>query len=96
MWARQIEHFQSNYRLIIPDLRGFGDSSHPGDVQASGSHADIISDLICVLDDATVEKAVCIGHDWGSQLCYESARMRPDRIEGVVGAVLPVCALSFI
>ena len=29
-------------------------------------------------------------HDWGSQICYEAARMRPDLLKGVVGAVVPV------
>lgn len=43
-----------------------------------------------MLQDANVTKAVCIGHDWGAQICYEAARMRPDLFEGVVGAVIPV------
>jgi soluble epoxide hydrolase / lipid-phosphate phosphatase len=29
-------------------------------------------------------------HDWGSQVCYEAARMRPDVFEAVVGIVVPV------
>lgn len=30
-------------------------------------------------------------HDWGSQVCYEAARMRPDIFIGVVGLTVPVC-----
>ncbi|KAG8792500.1 hypothetical protein FRC17_008590, partial [Serendipita sp. 399] len=88
-FSNQILHFQDKYNLVIPDLRGFGDSTHPGDVQASGSYGDFVGDLVCVLRHAGVAKAVCIGHDWGAQICYEAARMRPDLIEGVVGAALP-------
>lgn len=57
---------------------------------SSGTHADIVGDFVCVLANAGVSKAVCIGHDWGSQLCYEAARMRPDLFEAVVGAAIPV------
>ena len=79
-----------DYHLIIPDLRGFGASTHPGDVQTSGTMADMVSDLACVLEDARVShEVVCVGHDWGAQICWEAARMRPDLIEAVAGAVVP-------
>jgi soluble epoxide hydrolase/lipid-phosphate phosphatase len=52
--------------------------------------ADMVSDLTCVLEHANVQhKVVCVGHDWGAQICWEAARMRPDLIEAVAGAVLP-------
>ncbi|KAF9457240.1 Alpha/Beta hydrolase protein [Collybia nuda] len=88
-WARQIEEFKSSYHLIIPDLRGFGESTHPGDVRASNTMGDLAGDLTCILKDAHVSSAICVGHDWGAQLCYESARMRPDIFTAVVGAVVP-------
>lgn len=89
-------------------MRGFGGSSHPGDVQTSGTMGDIVGDLVCLLQHAKVTKAICVGlagfyclelrpaltqcvsHDWGSQICYEAARMRPDLFDGVVGVVVPV------
>lgn len=95
IWSNQIQHFQNKYRLIIPDLRGFGDSTHPGDVQASGSYSDLVGDLVCVMEKAGAQNVVCIGHDWGSQICHEAARMRPDLFQGVVGAALPV-SLRFL
>ena len=52
----------------------------------------MVGDLVCILQDAGVSKAVCVGHDWGAQICYEAARMRPELFEGVVGAALPVCS----
>lgn len=51
---------------------------------------DLVGDLTCVLDNAGVDKAICLGHDWGAQVCWEAARMRPDRIEAVAAAVVPV------
>lgn len=89
-WSNQIQHFEKNYRLIIPDLRGFGASTHPGDVESSGTMADMVEDLACILRQASPKhKVVCIGHDWGSQVCWEAARMRPDLIQAVAGVVVP-------
>ncbi|KAJ3523605.1 hypothetical protein NM688_g8699 [Phlebia brevispora] len=88
-WKYQIEEFKSDYRLIVPDLRGFGESTHPGDVQSSGTIADMVGDLVCTLEHAGISKAACIGHDWGAQICYEAARMRPDIFEAIVGLCIP-------
>ncbi|KAF5361510.1 hypothetical protein D9758_006213 [Tetrapyrgos nigripes] len=88
-WSYQIQEFKADYHLIVPDLRGFGESGHPGGVKNSGTLFDIVGDLTCILEDAGVEKTVCVGHDWGSEVCYEAARSRPDIFEGVVGAVVP-------
>ncbi|KZS93335.1 alpha/beta-hydrolase [Sistotremastrum niveocremeum HHB9708] len=88
-WANQIIEFQQDYHLLIPDTRGFGGSTHPGDVESSGTMGDFVGDLACILEDRKVSKAVCIGHDWGSQICWEAARMRPDLFEAAVGVVVP-------
>lgn len=45
----------------MPDLRGFGGSSHPGDVQASGTMGDLVGDLVCILEHANVRGAICVG-----------------------------------
>lgn len=105
-WANQIVEFEQDYHLLVPDVRGFGGSSHPGDVESSGTMGDFVGDLACILEDRKVSKAVCVGyvmnncaysalilgtsHDWGSQICWEAARMRPDLFEAAVGVVVPV------
>jgi pimeloyl-ACP methyl ester carboxylesterase len=52
---------QEDYRVIAPSLRGFGGSTHPGDVQSSGTVFDAVGDLLCILKHANVEQAVVIG-----------------------------------
>jgi soluble epoxide hydrolase/lipid-phosphate phosphatase len=86
-WANQIRELEKDHHLVIPDLRGFGSSTHPGDSQ--GNMGDFVSDLVCVLQHAKVATAICVGHDWGSQICHEAARMRPDIVTGVVGISIP-------
>ncbi|PSR88468.1 hypothetical protein PHLCEN_2v5148 [Hermanssonia centrifuga] len=88
-WKYQIEGFKNDYHLIAPDLRGFGESTHPGDVESSGTMADMVEDLVCILEHAKVAKAACVGHDWGTQVCYEAARMRPDMFDAVIGTCIP-------
>ncbi|KAJ7618461.1 Alpha/Beta hydrolase protein [Roridomyces roridus] len=88
-WSNQIQEFKDEYRLVLPDVRGFGESTHPGDVRSSGMIPDLVADMVCVLEHAGVSSAVCVGHDWGSQVCYAAARMRPDLFEGVVGVTIP-------
>ncbi|KAK1216740.1 hypothetical protein PQX77_020627 [Marasmius sp. AFHP31] len=92
-WAYQIQAFKNDYRLIIPDLRGFGDSTHPDDVESSGTMYDHVGDLACILHHAQVPKAkgkaICVGHDWGSAVCYEAGRSRPDLVDAVVGVAVP-------
>ncbi|KAF8514273.1 Alpha/Beta hydrolase protein [Gautieria morchelliformis] len=88
-WSNQILHFGPSYSLLVPTLRGFGPSTHPGDVQTSGAIPDIVEDLACIMRDAQVEQVTCIGHDWGAQVCWEAARARPDLVQAVAGAVVP-------
>ncbi|KAJ7031156.1 alpha/beta-hydrolase [Mycena alexandri] len=89
IWSNQIQELKEDYRLIVPDLRGFGESTHPGDLRGSGTMPDMVGDLACILESAGISSAICVGHDWGSQVCYEAARMRPDLFHGVVGAAIP-------
>lgn len=56
-----LPYFQDDYRLLVPDLRGFGSSTHPDDVKSSGNMGDMVSDLVCLLEKAGVEKAICVG-----------------------------------
>ncbi|KAJ7123197.1 alpha/beta-hydrolase [Mycena epipterygia] len=88
-WSNQIQEFKEDYHLLVPDLRGFGASGHPDDVRSSGTMPDMVGDLVCILEHAGISSAICVGHDWGAQICYEAARMRPDLFRGVVGAAIP-------
>ena len=49
MWQFQLEQFAQSYRVITPDLRGFGRSSGPGEIITM---ADLARDLNAILDAA--------------------------------------------
>ncbi|KAI0782257.1 Alpha/Beta hydrolase protein [Abortiporus biennis] len=88
-WKYQIEAFEKDYHLILPDHRGFGDSTHPGDVETSGTWGDIVGDIVCVLQHEHVTEATCIGHDWGTEICFTAGRLRPDIFKAIVGTGVP-------
>ena len=54
-------YLQEDYRLIVPNVRGFGGSTQPGDVQSSGTLFDAVGDMLCILEHANVAQAVVIG-----------------------------------
>ncbi|KAF2668750.1 alpha/beta-hydrolase [Microthyrium microscopicum] len=92
MWTtyrHQIAEFGKDYRLIIPEHRGFGDSQHPKSLDNSNTMGDFVNDIICMMDDAKVSQAPCIGNDFGAQVCWEAGRARPDRFNGVFNVGIP-------
>jgi pimeloyl-ACP methyl ester carboxylesterase len=88
-WRHQISPLaDAGYRVIVPDLRGFGSSDVPPDVAAYS--IDVLSrDVTSLLDAAGAERGVLIGHDWGADVAWKTAWMHPDRIAGVAGLSVP-------
>lgn len=54
--------YKRDYRIIAPDLRGFGASTHPGDVRSSGAMPDLVGDLLCILEHAGAPEAIVVGY----------------------------------
>jgi pimeloyl-ACP methyl ester carboxylesterase len=79
MWRAQIDGLAAaGYRVIAPDLRGFGDSDRPDAVEAYRiSHS--VADVLALLDERGVERAAVVGHDFGSVVGWALA-MRSDRV----------------
>jgi pimeloyl-ACP methyl ester carboxylesterase len=69
------------YRLVIPDLVGFGRSSHPGETPDYRAQAKILHEL---LDALKVERATFVGYSWGGQVALEVAINWPERIENLI------------
>src|SRR5436305_8041608 len=88
-WRHQIEPLtEAGYRVIVPDLRGFGRSDVPEDTAAYG--IDVLSrDVLTLLDEAGVERGVVIGHDWGSDVAWKTAWMHPERVSALAWLSVP-------
>ncbi|KAJ3495188.1 hypothetical protein NLG97_g3574 [Lecanicillium saksenae] len=94
-YRNQIQTLGKDYRLIIPEHRGYGDSEHPHDLFESNTMPDFVDDFMCVMDHAGVNAGICMGNDFGAQVCWEAARSRPDRFIGVFNAVVPYVSSAF-
>jgi pimeloyl-ACP methyl ester carboxylesterase len=69
------------YRLIIPDLVGFGGSSHPDEVPDFKVQARVVHELLEVIK---VEKATFAGYSWGGQVALEVAIGWPESVENLL------------
>jgi pimeloyl-ACP methyl ester carboxylesterase len=88
-WRHQIVALaQSGYRVLAPDMRGFGKTDAP-DAITSYTVLHSVGDMIGVLDAFDAETAVIVGHDWGAPIAWTAAMIRPDRFHAVVGIAVP-------
>lgn len=83
LWRHQTKALSgAGMKVITPDMRGYGKSDKPSDV-ASYSMLSIIGDVAAVLDDAGVERAHVVGHDWGAAAAWLTASLMPERVESL-------------
>jgi pimeloyl-ACP methyl ester carboxylesterase len=88
-WRHQVPALvAAGYRVIVPDLRGYGRSSRPPGV---GSY-DVLTvgrDLTGLLDALGEDDAAFVGHDWGAIVAWSVALAHPGRVRGVAGLSVP-------
>jgi pimeloyl-ACP methyl ester carboxylesterase len=77
-WRRVVAPLMLSRRVILYDLRGHGRSPLGDD--ADGSLAQLGSDLIGVLDDAGLDRAVIAGFSLGGTIAMRAAIDAPDRV----------------
>jgi pimeloyl-ACP methyl ester carboxylesterase len=69
--------------VIVPDMRGYGESSKPAEVDAY-SIPMLAIDIVGILDHLAIERAHLVGHDWGSAVVWATAAFAPDRVDHLV------------
>jgi pimeloyl-ACP methyl ester carboxylesterase len=88
-WRRQVPALTgAGFRVVVPDLRGYGRSSAPPEVEAY----DVVSlcgDLCGLLDALGEQAALFVGHDWGASLVWQLAVLHPQRVRAVAGLSVP-------
>jgi pimeloyl-ACP methyl ester carboxylesterase len=80
-WLPVTKHLASRYRLIMPDLRGHGESGLGNGSATMQKHA---SDISLVMADAGVDRAPLIGVSIGGYTIFEFWRRFRDRVSGLV------------
>src|SRR5207302_7967085 len=80
-WLPVTKHLASRYRLIMPDLRGHGESGLGTGPATMAKHA---SDIGRVMTDAGVDRAPLIGVSIGGYTIFEFWRRFRDRVSALV------------
>ena len=91
-WRYQVQPLvAAGYHVIMPNQRGFADSSCPEDVSAYDAET-LSADLMGVLDHFNYQQAVFVGHDWGAILLWILARLHPERVSHLINLSVPFMA----
>ena len=76
-WHKVMPQLAQHFRVIAPDLRGFGDSENSG---LPLSRAQLAADMASLLDALHIDRAHVAGHDWGGMIAFKLALDFPARI----------------
>lgn len=88
LWRHQVPALaDAGFRVIVPDMRGYGRSAKPADVDAYHV-VHLVGDTQAVLADAGVARAHVVGHDWGAAVAWALASFAPEAVDHL--AVLSV------
>jgi pimeloyl-ACP methyl ester carboxylesterase len=86
-WRRVVPELAGEFRLICPDLRGFGWSDAPGRGYDNETFA---ADAVALLDALELERVGVIGHDWGGFTSFLVALRHPQRVRALLALSTPI------
>jgi len=78
MWQPQVDRFAGEWRMVRPDLRGFGKTAHS---EGGYRHA---TDLVELFDDLGLPSAVVVGASMGGGVAIDFVLEEPDLVRGLV------------
>lgn len=81
VWTLQTNTLKENYRLLVPDLPGSGESPY---IPNNNPSIDLFADaLLQILNNEQIEKVVLIGHSMGGYICLAFAEKYPNRLKAL-------------
>ena len=88
MWHRVARRLADRFSLVIPDLRGYGDSTKPaaapdltGPRHAQQSKRAMAADMAALMTSLGHSRFALVGHDRGGRVAHRLALDHPDRVE---------------
>jgi 3-oxoadipate enol-lactonase len=80
IWSPVIPLLEKDFDLLLPDLRGFGQSGSSG---TSYLLTDMAADIAALMDHLQIKQAAIAGHSMGGYIALAFARAYPDRVRGL-------------
>jgi len=94
-WRHQLGALaKAGFRAVAPDLRGYGRSDGPEDVDKYTILHDI-GDVVGLVEMLGAKQAVIAGHDIGAAVAWQAALLRPDRFRAVIALSPPFRSRGF-
>jgi pimeloyl-ACP methyl ester carboxylesterase len=88
-WRHQVPALaEAGYHAVAPDMRGYGESTVPGDTSAYAI-TDLVGDMVALVAALGESRACIVGHDWGATVAWSAALMRPDLFTAVAALSVP-------
>lgn len=83
MWHRVAQRLRDRYFLVLPDLRGYGDSLKPPGTadHANYSKRVMAQDAVAVMDALDRPRFFLCGHDRGARVAHRLALDHPQRVQ---------------
>ena len=86
-WAPLAADLMKDHTVVVPDLRGIGRSSRPGDGYDKKTQA---KDIRAVVTSLGYDKTFVVAHDIGNMVAYAYAATYPDKVERLVVMDAPI------
>ena len=83
-WRDQIPAIAAaGFRVVAPDLRGYGRSDKPAGVSAYGIRT-LASDVAALIENLGSARAHVVGHDWGAGVAWAFAMAHPEKLDRLI------------
>lgn len=82
-WRHQINFFQKNFRTVAFDMRGYGESGKPQEIQ-NYCVQYLVEDVKDIVEGLGYKNCILVAHDWGGAVAWATAAKYPELINKLI------------
>lgn len=92
-WRLTIPHLAKRYRVLAPEMVGFGYSARPAEIEYGAQ--TWVDQIVAFLDALSIQRASLVGNSFGGAIALRVAAELPDRVQrlvlmGSIGVPFPI------